>query len=164
MTGVTCWLSEARLACALCTGSLAASVAFAAFDAFAPQAGRVLKLAEEPVLADSVAAALRAGGDDEPSLWPSDEVDAAEAGDEPPPGPHASSMIVASATTAAVDRAVDTRSSTRILMCASVLWGWVAHSFVVVEEKIVKYAKTFARNKNVFANVSEGKHSLANAF
>ena len=53
-------------------------------------------------------------------------------------------MIVASTTITAVDRVVDTRLGRRILMCASVLWGWVAHSFAVDEERIVKRTKTFA--------------------
>ncbi|CAG9249927.1 hypothetical protein PUN4_150021 [Paraburkholderia unamae] len=49
-------------------------------------------------------------------------------------------------------------------MCASVLWGWVAHSFVADEERIVKCAKTFASEENCFANVPGGSLALPIAF
>ncbi|HKT92486.1 MAG TPA: hypothetical protein VJS18_09960 [Paraburkholderia sp.] len=157
MTGVTWSLSAATLACAPCTGSFAV---FAAGAAFAPYAGIALGFAEalidvliEPFVdvfvsgvGNGVMRALFANGDCDAvaALWFSDASGVDEAADEPSPGPHASSMMVASTTIAAVDRVVDARLGRRILMCASVRWGWVAHSFAVDEERIVKRAKTFA--------------------
>jgi hypothetical protein len=53
---------------------------------------------------NGVAATLRADG-----VSALDVADVDDAADEPSPGPHAASMIVASATTDAVDSDVDTR-------------------------------------------------------
>ena len=88
MTGVTWSLSAATLACAPCTGSLAA---FAAGAAFAPYAGIALGFAEAFVdvfvsgVGNGVMRALFANGDCDAvaALWFSDASGVDEAADEP---------------------------------------------------------------------------------
>lgn len=117
MTGATCWLSAARLACTLCTGSVDAllSTLLALAVAFASEEAAVGKL----MPGEGIAAASR----DEGVIC---DVELA-ATDELLSGPHAPSDIVASATKVAINGLASAvlamLTVERILMCASIRWG-----------------------------------------
>jgi hypothetical protein len=150
MIGATCWLSAARLACTLATALLAKSAALAALSA---------------VFALSVEVEAGGGGAAESgacagSSARADAFEAAACGDALPPGPHAASMMVAITTGVAL--ASDCAKG-RLCMCASGRGRGVgkyarngsAHSFARLEERMMKSAKTFARDEFSFANVMD---------